>query len=66
MTTSDVSSDCDPIVKNKDISPDLVNLNKVKLDPEGVAWPCGLVAKSFFNDTYSLKDKNGNAVAINE
>ena len=40
--------------------------------PTGPAYPCGLVAKSFFNDTYVLfsLDNNGNrlqpAVTINE
>lgn len=67
MTTSEVQSDCDPIVKNKDIKADLVNLNGVKLDPEGVAWPCGLVAKSVFNDRYALRNTQSNTpVAINE
>lgn len=26
----------------------------MKLDPEGIASPCGLIAKSMFNDTYEL------------
>jgi hypothetical protein len=61
---SDVSSDCDPIVRNKDISVPLKALNGSNLDPEGIAWPCGLVAKSFFNDRYTLIAKNGTPVAI--
>mmetsp|Transcript_44771 Transcript_44771/g.43356 ORF Transcript_44771/g.43356 Transcript_44771/m.43356 type:complete len:177 (-) Transcript_44771:36-566(-) len=42
------------------------------MNPGGPAYPCGLVAKSFFNDTYVLfsLDSNGNrlqpAVTINE
>lgn len=36
-------------------------MNGVKLDPEGVAWPCGLVAKSVFTDKYTLKNTNTNA-----
>lgn len=55
MSVSDVSTDCDPIVKNKDVSPTLkMNNTNIKVDPEAVAWPCGLVAKSFFNDEYTL------------
>jgi hypothetical protein len=42
-------------------------LNGQKLDPEGPAMPCGLVAKSFFNDRYSLL-LNGDSkpITINE
>lgn len=39
---------------------------KVKLDPEAVAWPCGLVAKSVFNDIYVLKDRSGNEIKIKQ
>lgn len=57
LSVSEVSSDCDPIVRNSDIAKDLMNFNKTKkLDVNGVAMPCGLVAKSFFNDNYKLYD----------
>lgn len=39
---------------------------KHKLDPEAVAWPCGLVAKSVFNDIYELRDNNGIEVKIKQ
>ncbi len=42
------------------------NLNNKTFTGDEVAWPCGLVAKSFFNDTYVLKDKNSIKVTINE
>ena len=35
------------------------------MKPEDPAIPCGLIAKSFFNDTFVLK-KDGSAVAISE
>lgn len=54
LSATEVSSDCDPIVRNRDIKKDLENLKKVKLDPEEAAMPCGLVAKSFFNDKYAI------------
>mgnify|MGYP003457025709 FL=1 len=38
--------------KNKSIS-------GLELDPNEVAVPCGLIAKSFFNDTYQLKNEKG-------
>ena len=55
----DVSTDCDPIVKVKDIDPNLKALNGTKFRGDEVAWPCGLVAKSFFNDTYTLAGPSG-------
>lgn len=66
----DISSDCDPIIRNSDIASVLYRAtDKDKkgppLDPSGVAWPCGLVAKSFFNDTFALYNTSGR-VAINE
>jgi len=54
MSVSDVSTDCDPIVKNKDISTTLKYNNSKPAIADDVAWPCGLVAKSFFNDEYTL------------
>lgn len=54
LSVSDVNSDCDPIIRNKDVKAGLTNLKGVALDPESVAMPCGLVAKSFFNDKYDL------------
>lgn len=61
----DISTDCDPIVKNKDIYPGVKSFDqKTTLDPEAKAWPCGLVAKSFFNDTYTLTNKQGVKITI--
>lgn len=64
----DVSTDCDPIVKNKDIYTGLMSAATPSkaLPADDVAWPCGLVAKSFFNDTYKLTKNGGNQVDINE
>lgn len=36
-----------------------------KLDPEGPAIPCGLVAKSIFNDTFKLM-KDGSEIKMSE
>lgn len=38
----------------------------VPLDPEGVANPCGLIAKSLFNDTYAMTDPNSDSVSISQ
>ena len=58
--------DCEPVQAVKDLWPhQQKNLNGKKLDPAAPATPCGLIAKSFFNDTFVLKN-GGSAVAISE
>ena len=56
-------SNCDPIIKVGDLWPnqqyslselDKPLLERKKMDLELPAIPCGLVAKSYFNDTYTL------------
>lgn len=51
----DELDDCDPIKTNKDtgFSKSIVPGAPDLLDDEP-AYPCGLVAKSLFNDTFSL------------
>jgi len=42
------------------------SVNGKTLDPEAAAYPCGLVAKSLFNDTFSLQDvTNSKKIDIN-
>ena len=55
LTESDIKDDCDPIKLNKDLYQGIVGLNNTPLNPNDVAHPCGLIAKSFFNDTFGLK-----------
>jgi len=68
MSASEVSSDCDPIVKNSDVKEGLkAYKSQTILNPDDVAIPCGLVAKSFFDDSYVLTNNTGNTkVAIDE
>ena len=53
---------CSPIIYNSDL--DFVNgtalsyVNGSQLDPNAYAYPCGLIAKSVFNDTFSLVQVN--------
>jgi len=41
-------------------------MNKEKMDDNQAAIPCGLIAKSVFNDTYDLTGPNNKKIYINE
>ena len=60
-------NDCDPIITVGDLwDYQKMNLAKppAKLTDNKPAIPCGLVAKSMFNDTFTLKDSSGKEVTI--
>jgi hypothetical protein len=57
----DSHENCDPAVYNKQMDIDYIGLG---LNPDSVAIPCGLMAKTFFNDSYTFKIKNGNNIDI--
>lgn len=62
----DLKSDCDPVYLNSQLGSNiLLSLSKKPLDPNGPANPCGLIAKSFFNDRYVFASATGN-IPINE
>lgn len=58
-------SNCEPIVTIKDLGYNKV-LNGSTLPDDAPANPCGLIAKSYFNDSYWIADPNGNNITINE
>ena len=67
MKESDIKDDCEPIILNKDIYEGVTSINGSVLDPDGVAHPCGLIAKSFFNDTFEIRRKGANqSLTIND
>jgi hypothetical protein len=44
-----------------------VALDKTVLRTDDIAFPCGLIAKYFFNDTYTLTETvTGTRIAIDE
>ena len=62
------SGDCDPVITNKEMgygNKPSAN-NKAILNDDDLAIPCGLIAKSFFRDKFSLYDSNNNQIEINE
>ena len=46
-------SDCDPIITNANLGKD-ESFDGTALIPSDPAFPCGLVAKSYFNDTFEI------------
>lgn len=36
------------------------------LNPDDIAWPCGLIAKSLFTDTFKLLDSQGNEITLHK
>ena len=63
LTEDDIDTDCDPITLNKDLYEGIRSAdNTTELNPEDVAHPCGLIAKSFFNDTFKLKKQGSDDV----
>ena len=65
LKKKDVESDCDPIVTNKDIGKK-ISMSNTDLNENDVAIPCGLIAKTYFNDTYNNWKINGEEVEIDE
>lgn len=57
LTVSDIETDCDPIVYYSDLYDTQRPLDQSDSFDEDTwpANPCGLVAKSFFNDTFSFQ-----------
>ena len=52
------TGDCAPAETNAEMNKQFVYNTNIELDPNELAIPCGLIAKSFFNDEYKLFKKN--------
>ena len=69
-STGDLGSTCDPVTLMSDLAGSSIPqpaLDGTVLSPNSVAYPCGLIAKYFFNDTFALTStQNGTQIAIDE
>ena len=54
ITNATALANCDPIVHNSDIDRVYAFDGKTLLNKYDIAIPCGLIAKSVFNDTYKM------------
>lgn len=54
ISMDDAFRSCEPIVTNANLGLKYAFDGVTELDPNAVAVPCGLIAKSHFNDTYRL------------
>lgn len=55
---------CQPVIKNKDLKITTQSVSKKELPPDEIAHPCGIAARSFFNDTFTMHNSNNVPVEI--
>lgn len=63
LTVKDIKDDCDPIIRNSDLWQKF-SIDNFPLDPDEPAHPCGLIARSLFNDSYKLETEEGDDIQI--
>jgi hypothetical protein len=54
MSVDELTGECDPILTVGDIGEIVYSVSGKRLNSSWPAIPCGLIAKSFFNDNYTL------------
>lgn len=65
--SKDELSECEPVVDMEDLGRIQEHLQGAKdLKPSAPANPCGLIAKTFFNDTYSISNSSNVQIKIHE
>ena len=62
--TLDEVNDCFPVKQNKDLHITTKSVTGIPLLPDEVAHPCGIAARSVFNDTFTLQDSEGTDIPI--
>jgi hypothetical protein len=62
------SGDCDPVITNKEmgVGGTISAKGNSTLKDDDLAIPCGLIAKSFFKDTFELYDDKDRRIEIDE
>ncbi len=50
----ELTGHCDPILTVGDIGENVLSVSGKRLNASLPAIPCGLIAKSFFNDNYTI------------
>lgn len=66
LAVSDISS-CEPITRVSDLGLETVySLDNRPIEAQAPANPCGLIAKTVFNDTFALISPNNEPIAIDE
>ena len=67
--SSVLESSCESALYNYQVLNNTINKTsaaQIPLDPNGIAYPCGLVAKSYFRDEFVLYHNNSHLIPINE
>lgn len=59
LSVGSINTLCDPIVTNDDLGREFAFDKVTKLVGSDAASPCGLIANSFFNDTFNLAPTDG-------
>ena len=62
------SQECDPVITNEEMgfTPGAKSITGEELNMKELAVPCGLIAKSFFNDVFKEWKVDGQNITVNE
>jgi len=69
MQLSTLESSCEGALYNYEVNNKTINktsVGKYALDPNAVAIPCGLIAKSYFRDEFFLYNNKSDSIVINQ